>query len=218
VSKKRKVTVGIDYEGGEGHALAIGQTRSGKGLHLSGTLLKWPGAAIVVDPKSEQWERTAGHREEHIGPVYRLPGHQVHLSYYFDHLLDRDSLLELHGHLLRPGQSRERIFADKSRSLFIAAAHYAQAHRLNALRVLLDAAEWDPVAVMKGMETVAAAKQYIRLFTDGLPPEQYQENRFATSAFGTFTTQLAGYQKHIDTIAAMIPTPLNRQSSTGKPR
>jgi hypothetical protein len=82
----------------------------------------------------------------------------------------------------------------------------------------LDAGEWDPVAVMKGMETVAAAKQYIRLFTDGLPPERYQENRFATSAFGTFTTQLAGYQKHIDTIAAMIPTPLNRQSSTGKPR
>jgi type IV secretion system protein VirD4 len=201
VTKKRSVTVGIDYETGEGHALVTGPTRCGKGLHLTGTLLKWPGAAIVVDPKAEQFKRTAGHREKHFGPVYRLPGHQVHLSYYYDHLLDRDSLLELHGHLLRPGQSRERIFADKSRSLFTAAAHFARARRLNPLRVLLDVGESDPAVAMHGLETVAAAKPYVRLFTDGLPPAKYQENRFATSAFGTFTTQLAGYQKHVDTIA-----------------
>jgi type IV secretion system protein VirD4 len=201
VTKKRSVTVGIDYETGEGHALVTGPTRCGKGLHLTGTLLKWPGAAIVVDPKAEQFKRTAGHREKHFGPVYRLPGHQVHLSYYYDHLLDRDSLLELHGHLLRPGQSRERIFADKSRSLFTAVAHFARARRLNPLRVLLDVGESDPVVAMHGLETVAAAKPYVRLFTDGLPPAKYQENRFATSAFGTFTTQLAGYQKHVDTIA-----------------
>lgn len=201
VTEKRTVTVGIDYETGEGHALVIGPTRSGKGIHLTETLLKWPGAAIIVDPKGEQFKRTAGYREKHFGPVYRLPGHQVHLSYYYDHLLDRDSLLELHGHLLRPGQSRERIFADKSRPLFTAVGQFAQARRLNPLRVLLDVGESDPVAAMQGLETVAAAKQYVRLFTDGLPPEKYQENRFATSAFGTFTTQLAGYQKHVDTIA-----------------
>jgi type IV secretion system protein VirD4 len=201
VTKKRTVTVGIDYEAGEGHALVTGPTRCGKGLHLTATLLKWPGAAIIVDPKGEQFKRTAGHREKHFGPVYRLPGHQVHLAYYYDHLLDQDSLLELHGHLLRPGQSRERIFADKSRSLFTAVAHFARARRLNPLRVLLDVAESDPVVAMQGLETVAAAKQYVRLFTDGLQPAKYQENRFATSAFGTFTTQLAGYQKHIDTIA-----------------
>jgi type IV secretion system protein VirD4 len=201
MSKKRTVTVGIDYETGEGHALVIGPTRSGKGIHLTETLLKWPGAVIIVDPKGEQFKRTAGYREKHFGPVYRLPGHQVHLSYYYDHLLDPDSLLELHAHLLRPGQSRERIFADKSRSLFTAIAHFAWARGLNPLRVLLDVGESDPVAAMQGLETVANAKRYVRLFTDGLPPEKYQENRFATSAFGTFTTQLAGYQKHIDTIA-----------------
>ncbi|NLF65161.1 MAG: type IV secretory system conjugative DNA transfer family protein [Chloroflexi bacterium] len=201
VAKKQTVTVGIDYETGEGHALVTGPTRSGKGLHLTATLLQWPGAAIVVDPKGEQYRRTAGYREKHFGPVYRLPGHQVHLAYYYDYLLDRDSLLELHGHLLRPGQSRERIFADKSRSLFSAVAHFARVRRLNPLRVLLDMAESDPVVAMRGLETVAAAKQYVRLFTDGLPPEKYQENRFATSAFGTLTTRLAGYQKHVDAIA-----------------
>lgn len=199
--KKQTATVGVDHGAGEGHALVIGPTRSGKGLHLTEALLKWPGAAIIVDPKAEQFERTAGYREEHVGPVYRLPGHQVHLAYYYDHLLDRDSLLELHGHLLRPSQSRERIFADKSRALFTALAHYALALGLNPLRVLLDLCESDPVLAMQGLEAVDAAKQHVRVFTDGLPPEKYQENRFATSAYGTLTTMLAGYQKHIETIA-----------------
>ncbi|MAU00665.1 MAG: hypothetical protein CL608_26265 [Anaerolineaceae bacterium] len=200
--KKETVTVGLDYETGEGHVLAVGPTRSGKGLHLTQTLLMWPGAAIIVDPKGEQFQRTAGERQKRFGsPIYRLPGSQVHLSYYYDHLLDRDSLFELHHHLLRPWQSRERIFADKSRALFSAAAEFAKAFRLNPVRVLLDMADCDPVTVLTALETVPAAKKYVRLFTDGLPPAKYYDNRFATSAYGTFTTMLNGYQKHIDTIA-----------------
>ena len=38
VSKKQKVTVGIDYYSGEGHALVIGQTRSGKGAPRHGAV------------------------------------------------------------------------------------------------------------------------------------------------------------------------------------
>lgn len=219
-AKKKTAPVGVDYATGEGHALIVGPTRSGKGLHLTETLLRWPGAAIVVDPKAEQFARTAGYRRQHFGPVYRLPGHQVHLSYYYDHLLDRDSVFELHNHFLRPGQSRERIFADKSRSLFLAGGQYGRAHRLNSLRVVLDGADSDPVAVLSALERVAEARRFIRLFTDGLPPTEYQENRFATSAFGTFTTQLAGYQKHIDTIAptrngeTVIPRDWAKQGAT----
>lgn len=51
--KKEVVTVGVDYKTGEGHVLAVGPTRSGKGLHLTQTLLAWPGAAIILDPKGE---------------------------------------------------------------------------------------------------------------------------------------------------------------------
>ena len=200
--KKETVTVGVDYKTGEGHVLAVGPTRSGKGLHLTQTLLSWPGAAIIVDPKGEQFERTAGERQKRFGStIYRLPGSQVHLSYYYDQLLDRDSLFELHHHLLRPWQSRERIFADKSRALFSAAAEYAKAFKLNPMRVLLDMADSDPVLVLTALETIPAAKKYVRIFTDGLPPARYYDNRFATSAYGTFTTMLNGYQKHIDTIA-----------------
>jgi type IV secretory pathway TraG/TraD family ATPase VirD4 len=200
--KKRAVTVGMAYETGEGHMLVMGPTRSGKGLHLTRTLMMWPGAAIVVDPKGEQFQRTAGERQQRFNsPIYRLPVSQVHLSYYYDHLLDRDSLFELHHHLLRPWQSRERIFADKSRALFSAAAEYAKVLRLNPVRVLLDMADSDPVTALTALETVPAAQKYVRLFTDGLSPEKYYDNRFATSAYGTFTTMLNGYQKHIDTIA-----------------
>jgi len=200
--KKEAVTVGVDYATGEGHVLAVGPTRSGKGLHLTQTLLAWPGAAIILDPKGEQFQRTAGERQKQFGsPIYRLPGSQVHLSYYYDDLLDRDSLFELHHHLLRPWQSRERIFADKSRALFSAAAEFARAFKLNPVRVLLDMADCDPVLVLTALETVPAARRYVRIFTDGLPPAKYYDNRFATSAYGTFTTMLNGYQKHIDTIA-----------------
>ena len=182
--------------------LLLAPTRSGKGLHLTQTMLTWPGAAIIVDPKGEQYQRTAGERQKRFGaPIYRLPGSQVHLAYYYDYLLDRDSLFELHHHLLRPWQSRERIFADKSRTLFSAAAEYARAFQLNPIRILLDMAESDPVDVLTAMETLPAARKYVRLFTDGLSAKKYYENRFATSAFGTFTTMLNGYQKHIDTIA-----------------
>lgn len=82
-----------------------------------------------------------------------------------------------------------------------AAAEYAKAFRLNPVRVLLDMADCDPVTLLTALETVPAAKKYVRIFTDGLPPAKYYDNRFATSAYGTFTTMLNGYQKHIDTIA-----------------
>lgn len=204
IGKKQPVSVGIDYEAGEGHMLVVGPTRSGKGLHLTQTLLQWPGAAIIVDPKGEQFERTAGARQERFAsPIYRLPGHQVHLSYYYDYLKDRDSLIELHNHLLRPQESRDRIFADKSRDLLSAAAEFAAARKLNPLRVLLDGAENNPMIVLAALETVPSAKEYVRLFTDGLPPERLHENRFATSAYGTFTTMLGSYQKHVETIAPL---------------
>ncbi|MCC6604539.1 MAG: type IV secretory system conjugative DNA transfer family protein [Anaerolineae bacterium] len=209
VDKKKRVTVGIDYQAGEGHMLVVGPTRSGKGLHLTQTLLQWPGAALIIDPKGEQFARTAGEREKRFGsPIYQLPGNQVHLAYYYDSFRDRDSLYELHDHLLRPQQSRDRIFADKSRVLFSAAYEYALAHDLNPLRVLLDMADGNPIMVLTALETVPAAKEYVRLFTDGLPPEKLHENRFATSAYGTFTTMLGSYQKHIDTIAPLRNNPL----------
>jgi hypothetical protein len=199
---KQEVCAGVPYPDSEGHVLVTGPTRSGKGLHLTQTLIQWPGAALVIDPKSEQYERTAEYRRRQFGgPVYRLPGHCLCLADYYDRLLDRDSLFELHGHFLRPWQSKERIFADKARSLFTAVGLYARARQLDPIRVLLDAADCDPVEVLQALESVADAKRHVRLFTDGLAPKSYQDNRFATSAMGTFTTQLNGYQKHIDTIA-----------------
>jgi hypothetical protein len=50
---KKPVTVGVDYATGQGHVLVIAPTRAGKGLQLTDVLTRWPGAAVVVDPKSE---------------------------------------------------------------------------------------------------------------------------------------------------------------------
>lgn len=202
--KKKEVKIGLDYASGEGHVLVSGPTRSGKGLHLTGTLLTWPGPALVVDPKAEQLARTAAWRSQ-FGPIYCLPGHQANLAAYYRQLLDRDDIAELHTHLMRPWQSRETIFAEKAMSLFNAAGPYAQARGLDPLRVLLDLAESDAEEALTGLESVPAAKRHVRVFTNGARPDAYREDRFVTSAFGNFTARLATYQKHIDTIAPPNP-------------
>ena len=202
---KQQTKVGLDYAGGEGHLLVSGPTRSGKGLHLTETLLSWPGPALVVDPKREQLERTAAWRSQ-LGPIICLPGHQVNLAAYYHRLLDRDDIAELHTHLMRPWQSRETIFAEKAVSLFTAAGLYAQAKRLDPVRVLLDLAESDAEEALTALETVPDARRHVRVFTNGAKPAAYREDRFVTSSFGNFTTRLAAYQKHIDTIAPPDPT------------
>ncbi|MGH2535821.1 MAG: type IV secretory system conjugative DNA transfer family protein [Candidatus Promineifilaceae bacterium] len=199
-ARKKPVKVGLDFAAGEGHVLVTGPTRSGKGLHLTDTLLTWPGPALVVDPKREQLGRTAGWRSQ-FGPIYCLPGHRVALAGYYRQLLDRDDIAELHTHLIRPWDSRETIFAEKAMSLFTAAGLYARARALDPLRVLLDLAESDPAEALTGLETVPAARRHVRVFTNGASPTDYREDKFVTSAYGNFTTRLATYQKHIDTIA-----------------
>lgn len=197
---KEKTLIGLDYEQSEGHVMVVAPTRAGKGLHLTDTLRHYPGPALIIDPKSEQFERTAALRRK-LGPVYRIPGHQVHLSAYYRHLRDRDETMELHYHLLRPWASSEPIFAEKALSLFTAVGLYAQAKRLNPIRLLLDLAESNPVEALTALRTVEAARRHVDIFTNGAAPDAYQEDKFVTSALGNFTTRLAPYQKHIDTIA-----------------
>ncbi len=203
--KKKAVPVGLDYARGQGHVLVVASTRSGKGLHLTEVLKQWPGAAVVVDPKSEQWTRTAALRRQQVGPVYHLPGHQVKLAYYYN-FQNPDDLQELHAQMVRPDEDSQRIFADKSLPLFRAVGHFAAERGEDALRVLLDAGEDDFMQVLLGLESVPSAKPFVRQFTNGLPPEKVNgSDRFVTSAYGTFTTRLFGYQKHIDTICPYTP-------------
>lgn len=192
--------LGLDYQKAEGHVIVVAPTRAGKGLHLTDTLRHYPGPALVLDPKAEQFQRTAALRRQ-LGPVYRIPGHQVHLSAYYRHLRDRDETIELHTHLLRPWASSEPIFAEKALSLFTAVGLYAQARQMNPIRLLLDLAESNPVEALTALRTVPAARRHVDIFTNGAAPAAYQEDKFVTSALGNFTTRLAPYQKHIDTIA-----------------
>lgn len=192
--------VGLDQERDAGHALVIGRTRAGKGLHLSQTLLSWNGPVLVIDPKAEQFERTATTRHR-LGPIFRLPGHELPLANYYERLLDRDAVAELHQHWMQPWASKEQIFAQKARTLFTAAGLYAKARSLDPIRLLLDLAESDPTEALAALELEPSVRRHIRLFTNGAAPNEYQDDKFVTSAFGNFTTRLAPFQKHIDTIA-----------------
>ena len=104
-------------------------------VHPTQTLLTWLGAAVVVDPKGEQWQRTASWRASNIGPVYCLPSAGIDLLDYFS-LGDPLDTQELHQHLIRPWQDKDPVFAEKCLALFTAAAQVAAATESHALRVL----------------------------------------------------------------------------------
>jgi len=191
--------IGVPPDGDTGHVAVIAPTRSGKSFHLTDTLLRWPGPAVVIDPKGEQWERTAGFRARHYGPVYRLPPQGLDLADLYD--LDADlDLRELHEVLLRPWRDGEqRIFADKSFALFEAAVQCGRAAGEHPLRVLGRWARQSPVVALAEAERVAPAAA--RTFTDGAAPERLIENRFALSAWGTFSTRFSPFAAHLDTVA-----------------
>lgn len=67
------------YAPGEGHLLTAAPTRSGKGRgQIITNLLWWPGSAIVVDIKGENWMRTAGWRSSVGNKVIRFAPFEDH--------------------------------------------------------------------------------------------------------------------------------------------
>jgi type IV secretion system protein VirD4 len=57
--------------GGAEHAMLYAPTRSGKGVGIViPNLLTWPGSAVVLDVKRENWDATAGYRAAHGQAVF----------------------------------------------------------------------------------------------------------------------------------------------------
>ncbi len=193
--KRKQITVGVSAQREMGHTAVIAPTRAGKGLHLTAVLQQWQHAALIIDPKGEQCERTAGSRQL-LGRVYNVPHHSVDLCSYYD-WANRNDLTELHRHLIQPQAEGNSIFAEKSRVLFDAVGQFAQAHNLNPLRVLLQASNSDMRVVLTALETVA--KNEVRAFTNGQPPKNL-EDRFVSSAWGTLTTRLYTYYQSLATL------------------
>ncbi len=190
--------IGLPFGEDRGHVAVIAPSRSGKGLHLTEALLAWPGAAVVVDPKGEQWARTAGSRTQQVGPVYRIPRVGLDVLQFFN-ANDPLDVQELHTNLLRTWQDREPIFAEKSLALFFAAVACGKAMQEHPLRVL---ARWAELSALDALREAAVhAPQRVAQFTDGDSLEAGATlNRFAQSAWGTCTTRFAPLVPHINTV------------------
>ena len=189
----------------KGHTLVIGPTRSGKGLHLTQTLLNNDRAMVIIDPKGEQWKRTASYRQRNNRPVWMLPGASIDLAKIYN-LQDSDDLIEFHRHLLGIQEIRadNRIFAEMSRFIFRACVKYATVHRLNPIRTIFDAVQHDAGAIHVLTELKKVAPADINQFLGGVPPEKYSENRLAVSVWSTLINALLPYQKHLETIAPIL--------------
>ncbi len=212
-ARQRPTRIGLDYATGKGHCITIGPTLSGKGLAATDTLLCWPGSAVVIDPKGELYERTAGTRAGWGQRIYRIPGDTLDLSQYFN-LAQHDDAADLHANLLRPWMDRDRVFADKNLSLFLAVGVYAHKRGLNPVRTLLELAGAPLGTVLTRLDSVVPNE--IRAYTDGMDSRAALDNRFMTSAWGTFTTRAFQFRGHIDTVASLSPTiPLDWEQQGG---
>lgn len=185
--------IGIPFDADRGHVAVIAPTRSGKGLHLTETLLRWPGAAVVLDPKGEQWARTAGTRSQ-LGPVFRLPEQGMDLATAF-RMHDPLDVQELHANLLRTWKDREPIFGEKSLSIMEAAVAAGAALGEHPLLVL---ARWiEAGAGLALAEGFRYAPSRILQFTDTDRLPNGELNKFAQSAWGTMTTRLKPLLAHL---------------------
>jgi len=190
--------LGLPWEADRGHVAVIGPTRAGKSFHLTDTLLRWPGPALVIDPKGEQWQRTAGYRQEHCGPVYRIPPQGLDLAQLYD-LGDDLDRRELHEVLLRPWRDgHDRIFADKALSVLEAAVVAGDKTGEHPLRILAAWARQSPTLALR--EAALLAPDPTRTFTDGTKPEEIDRNRFAMSAWGTFSTRFSPFAAQLATV------------------
>jgi hypothetical protein len=195
--------IGLDA-GAQQHVLVCAPTGAGKGLHLTDTLLAWPGSALIVDPKAEQFERTSGFRHAQGQAVYRIPGHAIDLSQFYD-LRDFDDAATLHRQLLRPPSAGDnKVFYDKSRVLFQAIGWYAHANGQNPIHALVTAGATPMFPVLQALYDCPASHIALLGFTDGLNPHDVDvlsSYRLVVNAWSNFSTALGPLVKHVDTIA-----------------
>lgn len=205
--------LGLPPDTDRGHVAVIGPTRAGKSFHLTDALLRWPGPALVVDPKGEQWQRTAGSRQEQRGPVYRIPPQGLDLAQLYD-LGDDLDRRELHEALLRPWRDgHDRIFADKALSILEAAVVAGDKTGEHPLRILAAWARQSPTLALR--EAALLAPDAVRTFTDGTKPEEIDRNRFAMSAWGTFSTRFSPIAAHLATVTTpQVPAHWASQNAT----
>lgn len=199
---------GIKRGSDAGHVLVVAPTRSGKGLHLFGTMQSWRGAAVVVDPKREQYQRTSADRSS-LGPIYSLPQHGIDLLDFFN-VDDPLDFQELYTALLQTWMDNDPIFAQKAFAIFEAARDQSKVTGEHMLKIVGRWANTSVGDVVKEGEKYAPSA--IAKFTDGNNEEL---NRFTLSAWGTFTAKFSTIAPHINTISrADIPRSWADQNST----
>ncbi|MBK9054480.1 MAG: hypothetical protein IPL78_27290 [Chloroflexi bacterium] len=110
----------------EGHVLVVTPDPDRWDTHLTETLCHWPGAAIVLDPTGVQYRRIHQRRKK----FFPWPRYPIPLPKLYD-FISLDVVRRWHGYWLRPRTEAEQPLADHCLSLFLAAAAYAQAQKLD---------------------------------------------------------------------------------------
>lgn len=195
---RQPTPAGIDWRKSAGHVGVFGPTGTGKGFHATDTLLRWPGSALVVDPKGEQWERTSATRKEKYGPVYRVPESGFDLADLFD-LGDPLARRSLYVALLRPHLDREQHWLERVYPLFEAAYLTGKATNHHPLQLLARWSQMPPAMVIEEASPFAPAP--MAAMTAGQTAERLLNDRSFASSWASFTSRLAPIAEQIRYLA-----------------
>ncbi len=193
--RAKRVVVGLrDKE--EGHALFVAPTGLGKGLSATEILAAWPYAALVVDPKRELYERTAGYRQQTVGGIWEVPDCGVSMKTLYDLNNDLD-LQTLHSYFVNTADIRsdKAFFYTASRYIFDACVQYANAAGYDPVQTILSMqfGKMEDVLQVLQKHDPAAISQFL----SGSSLLTLQQNRTAQSVWITMQNALRSYRAFI---------------------
>lgn len=193
--KKKHTKVGIKA-GAQGHALFVGPTGLGKGLSATEILAAWPHAALVIDPKRELYERTAGFRQKVLGETWEIPNCGISLQTLYDCNSDLD-LQTLHSYLVNTKnvEGDTSFFYSASRYIFDACVSYANEKGYDPVQTILEMQNGKMEDVMKTLKE--ANPEAISQFLTGSTVTNIEKNRTAQSVWITMQNALRSYRSFI---------------------
>ena len=203
--KREPLTVRPGQEGRRemGHFLFCGPTRSGKGLNLIANLMAWGGSAVALDVKGELYRTTAGIRADLPGTENRIlvldpAGRGDRYDPFTELSYSPEATRRAVDLILETDKARDPVFARRAGSALYAALVAARLEGAPTLAYVREATAEGPrafverLAALENPEVRRALVDFLGDRPEDMQPEDYRNDRFLASAWGTLTAQLSG--------------------------
>lgn len=134
------------------HVLSYAPTRSGKSVHAIACLLSWDHSAIVVDPKGEIWEKTAGYVQSTGRQALRVSPGMGGVAYDPWGEATTDAELRALAEAVAPAYTPAGLpYAEGTQQIIVALSRLARRLQQPTAHVLAAALQLGPVDALKAL-------------------------------------------------------------------